>query len=246
MEIAERNKWLKYKFMTTSKQLLSYLPETQIMTYMSLWNLMDRYGSVIVKPVKGSRGSGVIQITSLGNNRYLLHFENVKTTIQGKENTYEYLSRKIGSSSYVVQRVISRPTVFGRPFDFRVIVQRKKHSKDWVVTAKIAKVAGKGYLVSNISRSNGTVLPVNAALSKSTIKHLSRNTLQSQVNQVSLMTARTLENFFKGHNIYGLDVGLDQKGHVWVIEANLFPLMSHFLKMKDQTMYRRIMEYKNG
>lgn len=246
MKKAERNKWLKYQFMTTSKELIPYLPETKIMNNTSFWNMMERYRSVIAKPVKGSRGSGVIQITSLENNRYLLHFENVKTIIQGKQNTFKYLKRKIGSSSYVVQSVISRPTINGRPFDLRVIVQRKKTSAPWVVTAKIAKVAGKNYLVSNISRSKGTVLLVNNAFKKSSIKHLSTKTLQSEVNKVSLMTSKVLEKFFKGHNIYGLDIGLDDDGRVWVIEANLFPLMSHFLKMKDKTMYRRIMAYKNG
>ncbi|SFJ87455.1 YheC/YheD family protein [Thermoflavimicrobium dichotomicum] len=245
MANATRNKWLKYKFMKT-RQLLPYLPETQIMTRDSLWNLVKKYRRVIVKPVKGSRGSGVIQISSIGNNKYVLHYENRRITIQGKEKTYQYLKRKMGSSKYIVQRRISRPTVNGRPFDMRVIVQRRRNSNVWAVTGEVAKIAGKGYIVSNISRSKGTVMPVKIALKKSSIQNLSTKTLQSKIKRVAILTARRLESFFKGHRIYGLDIALDKNGHVWIIEANLFPILSHFRKLKNKTMYRRIMEYKEG
>jgi D-alanine-D-alanine ligase-like ATP-grasp enzyme len=41
-------------------------------------------------------------------------------------------------------------------------------------------------------------------------------------------------------------MGLDQNGHIWIIEANRSPMMSHFRKIKDKTMYHRIVEYKKG
>ncbi|WP_391563884.1 YheC/YheD family protein [Paenibacillus cremeus] len=39
----------------------------------------------------------------------------------------------------------------------------------------------------------------------------------------------------------GLDIGLDNKGRIWIIEANLKPNIFPFLLLKDKTMYRRIM-----
>jgi glutathione synthase/RimK-type ligase-like ATP-grasp enzyme len=245
MENASRNKWLKYKFMIT-KKLLPYLPETRLMTRESLWSLIKKYRHVIVKPVKGSRGSGVIQVSSIGKDKYLLHYENKSIRIRGKEKTYQYLKRKMGSKKYLVQRKISRPTVNGRPFDIRAIVQRKRNSSSWKVTGKVAKIAGKGYIVSNISKSKGTVMPLKIALKKSSIKHLSTKTLESKIKKVARRTAKRLAYFFKGHRIYGLDIALDKKGHVWIIEANLFPILSHFRKMKDKKMYYRIMKYKKG
>ncbi|MBA4601841.1 YheC/YheD family protein [Thermoactinomyces mirandus] len=248
---ATRNKWLKYKFMKT-KRLLPYLPETRIMTRASFWNLLGKYRHILIKPIRGSRGKGIIQVSAIGNNQYGIHFENRRITIRGKENTYRYLKRKIKSSKYrtqsgyIVQRRIPRPTVNGRPFDIRAIVQRPKSFKSWVVTGKIAKIAGKGYIVSNISRSNGTVMPLEIAIKKSSLKKPSIKILISKVNKVAILTARRLESFFKGHRIYGLDIVLDQNGHVWIIEANLFPILSHFRKLKDKTMYRRIMAYKAG
>jgi hypothetical protein len=241
-----RNKWFKYRFLKKSEEIAPHLPETRIMTKKAFWDLIAKYRHVIVKPVGGSRGQGVIQVSSIGNNKFALHFENIRHKIQGKENTYMYLKRKIGSIRYMVQRRISRPTINSRPFDLRVITQRRRYSDLWFVTATVAKVAGKGYIVSNNTRSRGALLPVLTAFQRSTIKHLSPQTLLSSIERIALLSTKRLATYFKGHRIYGLDMGLDQKGSVWIIEANLYPSTSHFWKLKDKTMYHRIMEYKKG
>ncbi|GLI10861.1 hypothetical protein YDYSG_68970 [Paenibacillus tyrfis] len=241
---ATKDKWLKYWFLKKYKRLDPYVPETRMMSRYALWKLVSKYQHVILKPVRGSRGQGVIQVSSLGGNTYALHFENIKIKLQGKESTYKYIQRRIGNTRYMIQRRIARPTIAGCPFDMRVIIQRKEYSSKWKVTAKIAKVAGRGYIVSNNERSKGRLLPVKAAIQKSTIKHLSSPRLQWKMNRVSVRAARRLSVLFPRHRIYGLDVGFDLKGHPWIIEANLFPSMSHFLKMKDRTMYRRIRAYK--
>jgi glutathione synthase/RimK-type ligase-like ATP-grasp enzyme len=243
---AAKNKWLKYLYLKKSKRLTHCMPETQIATKHTFWNLIAKYEHVIVKPVRGSRGRGVIQVSSLGDNRYELHYENQKTTIEGKKNTYRYIKSIIGSNGNMVQRRIDRPTIDDRPFDLRVIIQRRRNSYLWKVTGRVAKVAGQDYIVSNNTRSNGDLLPVRTAFQNSTIKHLSSQTLLSKIDRIALRSAKRLATYFKGHRIYGLDMALDQDGRVWIIEANLFPSRSHFRKLEDKTMYRRITSYKKG
>lgn len=249
MREATRNKWWKYKFMKSSKMLSPYIPETKMMNHSSIRNLLEKYKHIIIKPVKGSRGIGVIQLSYHGNDTYTLHYEKMRHTIRGKQQAKAFLNRclmrkYLQRHGYVVQPSISRATIGHRPFDLRVIVQRRINSGQWKVTAKIAKVAGNGYIVSNISRSNGDVLPVHTAIERSSIRHLNTNDIQARIDKIAILSAQRLSTFFKGHRIYGLDMGIDKDGRVWVIEANLFPLMSHFRKLKDPTMYRRIMVYK--
>jgi glutathione synthase/RimK-type ligase-like ATP-grasp enzyme len=246
MKSATKNKWFKYWYLKKTRMLGRYVPETLMMSRNALWLLISKYRHVIVKPVRGSRGRGVIQVSSLGNHAYRLHYEKTRITLQGEERTYRYLARLIGSTAYMVQRRISRPTIKGCPFDMRVIVQRRRNSKVWKVTGKVTKVAGKGYIVSNSTRSKGGLLLVETALRKSSIQHLSKRRLQSNLNKIALQATRRLATYFKGHRMYGLDMGPDQNGHIWIIEANLFPARSHFRKLKDKTMYRRITSFKNG
>lgn len=240
-----RNKWIKHLFMKGSVKLAPHLPKTRRMTRSSFWKLMAQYGRVIVKPIGGSRGRGVIQVSAIGNGRYKIQEENRKIKKSGKGRTYDHVKRLAGPHGYLVQRKIHRARVNGRPFDTRVIVQRKRKSDTWKVTGKVAKVAGKGYIVSNIERSKGTVLPVRTAIKLSTLKGRSSTILKKKLDKVAILSAKRLRVLFPGHRIYGLDLALDHKGRVWIIEANLFPSRSHFLKLKDKSMYNRITRYKH-
>jgi glutathione synthase/RimK-type ligase-like ATP-grasp enzyme len=244
MKSATTNKWFKYWYLKRARRLSHYVPETRILSQKNLWLLISKYRHVIVKPIRGSRGRGVIQVSSLGNHEYALHYEKTKITLQGKDSTYQYIKSKTDSTSYMVQRLISRPTIDGRPFDMRVIIQRRRNSPVWKVTAKVAKVAGEGYIVSNNTRSGGDLLLVKKALRKSSIHHLSKRKLLFKIDKIALRATRRLAKYFNGHRIYGMDMGPDQRGHIWIIEANLFPARSHFRKLKDKTMYRRITSYK--
>jgi len=240
-----KNKYAKYKFMKKSASLAPYLPETRKMSRESLWSLLNRHRHVMVKPVWGSRGRGVIQVSDLGHDKYAIHYENMKKMKRGRKKTYRYIKRKIGSAAYMVQKRIARPTINKCPFDMRVIVQRKKRSSRWVVTGRVIKVAGKNYIVSNNTRSHGKLLRFKTGIRRSSISHLSVTKLKSRIDKVSLRSAKRLKALFPGHRIYGLDVATDRKGRVSIIEANLYPAMSHFLKLKDFKMYRRILSYKS-
>lgn len=239
-----RTKMRKYRCLKGSERLAGHLPKTGWLTKDNLWSLVDRFGEVILKPLGGSRGAGVILVKADGGDRYMVHSENRRFTIVGKEQTYRWLKRKIGDRTYLVQRRIRLATVHDRPFDIRVIVQRKRHSSLWKVTGKAAKVAGEGYIVTNISRSGGNVLPVKTAIDKSSLSRFHTQTLLSDIERVAIRSAKRLGKIYPSQRIYGMDIGLDQNGHVWIIEANRNPLLSHFLKLPDRSMYHRILSYQ--
>jgi hypothetical protein len=241
-----RSKWTKYTFMSGSEGLRPHIPKTRLFTQKALWKCMNQYGDVILKPVYGSRGAGVFRLSSVGHDEYLIHCEKISTFVHGKKEVFDYLNGKIESRSYIVQRRVHLAKVNDHPFDIRVIVQRRGKSDSWKVTGKVAKVAGKGYVVTNITRSGGTVLPVKTAIQSSSLKLHSRRSLLSEIETVALLSARILSKrkLYSNQRIFGFDMGLDQEGRVWIIEANLKPMLSHFRKLKDRTMYRRILKHK--
>ncbi|OAB41466.1 YheC/YheD family protein [Paenibacillus glacialis] len=241
-----KNKWLKYKYLEHSSSLIPYLPRTKQFSHHNFLRMMDKYGQVIVKPIGGSRGRGVYQITNLGEDLYEIHIENRQLQFTGLNAAYRYLKEHVRYHRYMVQRLITRATVHGRPFDMRVIVQRRRHHSTWKVTGKVAKVVGHGYIVSNIERSNGKLMRVSSALSESSLRDMSKTMLKHKIKRVAIRSVKRLDRLFLGHRIYGLDIGLDQEGHVWIIEANLFPSRSHFRMLKDKSMYRRISSYIRG
>jgi hypothetical protein len=238
------NKLGKYRFMKDSSLLSPHLPATERMTKSSFHDFLARFGSVIVKPNSGSRGAGVVKVTLLGNEKYIIHKENKRITVKGKQNVYAQLRKRVGLRPYIVQRPVHLATINKCPFDIRVIVQRRRNTHEWNVTGELVKVAGKGYIVTNITRSKGKLLSLQTGIRSSSITARSLETMVSDIHRIALTTARTLKQYYPWQHIFGLDIGLDQNGHVWIIEANKAPSMSHFLKIKNYAMYRRIMSYK--
>ncbi|MFC5468805.1 YheC/YheD family protein [Cohnella suwonensis] len=239
-----QNKYKKYKFMKKSRKLRRHLPDTKKMTKKTLMDFLKEYRDIILKPMGGKRGRGVIRVSEVNRDRYEIHYEYMKEIVEENERLYDAVNRYIGNRRYIVQRRIPLATIKGRPFDIRVIVQRISKLHPWKVTGKAVKVAGEGYIVTNIERSKGTVLPFRRAIRKSSLKNASSTVLGSKMNKVAIRAATRLSKLFKEKYIYGFDMGLSSRGRVWIIEANLSPMLSHFKKMDNKRMYRRILRYR--
>jgi hypothetical protein len=124
-----------------------------------------------------------------------------------------------------------------------VIVQRKTKSAPWKVTGIIARRAGKGYIVTNITK-NGKSLELIDAIKKSSLSNQFISPLLSEIDTVSLKLTEVLSNKYPWKRIFGYDLGIDTDGQLWIIEANPLPALKGFRTLKDQSMYRRIKKFK--
>ena len=234
-------KWTKYKMMKQSPELAGYLPETAKLDKTEFWRLLRKYGGVIVKPSRSYGGNGVVQVTVKKDGRLEVRTENRQEIFTGEKHLYRYV-QKITGRNYIVQQKIPRITVDKRPCDFRVMVQRKRND-DWTVTGKLAKVAGHGYIITNIRRSKGKVLPAEEALKLSSLANASPEKLLAAMDELALKAARHLQHFYPQYRMFGFDMCVDQQGKVWIIEANVKPALSLFRQFKDKQMYTLIMRY---
>ncbi|MED4781370.1 YheC/YheD family protein [Brevibacillus choshinensis] len=235
-------KLTKYYVLRASSPLVGALPHTRPFSKRSLYAFLDRYRKVIAKPASGSGGAGVIMISSRGKSSYRVQRGATRRTTRGKKDTYWYLRRNI-RTRYLVQRGISLARINGRPFDVRVMVQRRSGSH-WVVTGMLAKVAGKGYIITNVKRSGGRVLPLSTAIRRASIRRSSTDAIIARLHRIALLAANRLATYYTHQRVFGLDMGIDANGRVWIIEANLRPDISLFLKLSDKQMYRKIVSYQ--
>ena len=67
--------------------------------------------------------------------------------------------------------------------------------------------------------------------------------IQEKIKNLSLKTAKKLQKYYPFLCTVGLDVGLDKKGKVWIIEANFAPNKELFLRLKDKSVYKLILSY---
>jgi len=241
------NKWVQYLTFKKNKQVAQHIPKTKkFLLAEDLWNLVEKYHTVIIKPRKGSRGKNIFKINALESDKFEIHYLNSKRKFIDKDSAYIYLQKTKSPRPYIVQRYIPLANINGHPFDIRVVVQKQKNGNGWVVTGKVAKLAGKGFFVTNNALSRGSALPVTEAIEASNIHKSYKDSkeLVSELERIVLIAVKTLEKRFHWRHIYGFDMGIDSDGHIWIIEANSKPILSHFRKLPDKTMYHTIKELK--
>lgn len=218
--------------------LREYLPATKLFSPDMLWRYVEDYEKVMLKPSGGGGGAGIIQLTDKGNDRYLVHAGSTKRVVEGREKTVSYVKSLFRPKQYLLQPLISLGRINGRPFDVRVMVQRSGKKSPWTVTGWVAKLAGPGYVVTNVARSRGKVLPLHTAIRLSNVE--ASDDLLDEIRHVTLEAADTLGKAYPTLREVGFDLGIDIEGKPWIIEANFRPSLSLFRKLKDQTFYKQI------
>ncbi|WP_051314754.1 YheC/YheD family protein [Alteribacter aurantiacus] len=239
------DKLTKYELLKQHPQLAPYLPHTQVLNYKSYRRLLKSYSIVVIKPTKGRRGNGVLKVSSLPEGGYEIHVGQSTTVKEGLRQSYDYLVDHVlkDKKVYIVQQYIHLQKINGSPFDVRVMVQRKKKSSKWVVTGIAVKVAAKKYFITNVASD---VLSLEDAYVKLNVSTKNRLLIQHLMSQISLTTASYLRPHYPKRRRLGLDIGIDEKGNLWIIEVNTRGTILMFQYLRDHEVISRIKEYKDG
>lgn len=235
------SKWTKYKLLLRSNKLHAHLPETAWLRVSTFWRMINKYDQIIIKPTGSYGGNGVIRVKKKDDSTYEVHKGAKKKSYTDKDQVSHYIKKKSAKNNIIQQR-ISLATVKGRPFDLRVMVQRRPHSP-WKVTGRLAKVAGKGFIVTNIRMSSGKVVSVDHAIKHSVLHAMRTSDLLSKLDKVALRAAAQLGPSYPWVRTMGIDMAFDNEGKVWIIEVNFAPMLELFLKLKDKSIFHRIKSF---
>jgi glutathione synthase/RimK-type ligase-like ATP-grasp enzyme len=238
-----KGKWKKYNVLMKDERLKPFIPETKRLNEVSFWEMMDRHQQVIVKPNRGRWGIGLMKIKRVGNDEYELHSELNKWIIQGRLDTYNIVKRYLRKKKNIVQQAIDVATINDCPFDLRVMVQKNEAHPSWVITGIVAKVASKGYFITNTAHK---VMYMQDALEESTTSTIPVYEIMQKVEEVALMAANQLSTYYVNHHIFGLDIGIDHHGNPWIFEANYSPNLSVFRLLEDEHILSKINAFKAG
>jgi hypothetical protein len=234
-------KWDWYQVLRGEKDLFPYLPETYPFHEKVLLYYLEKYNSCIIKPNISQWGIGIAVISLLKDQSFQIHSERSKAPFNDFQEVLEKIDERYTSKkAYHIQEKIPLATINDCPFDVRVMVQRKNVNSEWVVTGKITRTAANGFIVTNVAKSLSTV---EDALEASKINLKNIDSLLWEIDQLGILIARQLEKVYPDACLWGMDIGIDQSGKPWFIEANLVPDVSIFRYLSDKTMLNRIKEY---
>ncbi|QAY67290.1 YheC/YheD family protein [Paenibacillus protaetiae] len=238
--LIQRDKWLQYRILRSNPSLAGRLPDTQLLQKNALSKMLLHYQSVVLKPRDGRYGRGILFIKRNSANAYRIHYEQRAVTMRDTGKVLQLLRKKNKSRGYIVQRRLQLAQIGHKPFDIRIIAQRKKGvSSRWSVTGSYAKVAKQGYLVTNVA---SRTIPVPQALK---LAQIGNRSLLARAERIALQAAKRLGERYPTLRQVGFDIGIDRNQRIWIIEGNYQPDLRPFRLLKDPSMLRKIVWYKH-
>ncbi|WP_380702042.1 YheC/YheD family endospore coat-associated protein [Salinithrix halophila] len=212
-----------YDTLSKNEQIAKMLPDTQPWHISRLKPMVEQYRTVFLKPTNGSLGQGIIRVT-LQDGKWICQYSEATGTVTRIFPQYREalrrISRKTAGSRYIIQRGLNLVTLDDRSVDFRVLVQ-KNATGVWSVTSTVARVANDSHIVSNLARG-GTLRKAGEVLAS--IHTVGIKPDLRTMQNTALTIARTFEELAQGHFAeLGIDLVVDKRGHLWLIELNSKP-----------------------
>ncbi|WP_026672518.1 YheC/YheD family protein [Alkalihalobacterium bogoriense] len=212
------NKWVVYKALQKNASIIPYLPSTYLVEDWDIMkNTITKERSVIIKPIAGAQGKGIIILTKK-DDRYFLKTTEQPSSLQTMS---EEEGRKLCldlKNQFIFQPLL--PLIRnGSPLDLRIYLHKNKDGQ-WVEAAKAFRKGVQNHFVANLSQG-ATIVPfqnMKTMWSKENWQHLNA-ALANIIKTVPLQ----LESYFLPLFDLGIDVGIDHNGKAWILEVNSKP-----------------------
>ncbi|WP_339275551.1 YheC/YheD family protein [Paenibacillus sp. FSL W8-0426] len=235
-------KMRKYKEMLRNPVLRPYLPETHRMTKSRTLRMLKTHSSLFIKPNHGSGGSGIIRVKRLrrgfevrcGSSRKMVRRSSVLKVIH---------SYRKSKHRYLVQKGLRLAKYHGVIFDIRVYLQKPKNH--WMIAGMVARVAAPHKFVTNYHKGGHAKSLRRVLFSIFKHNHAKVNAYERKIKKLSISIAKTVNKWHSIHEL-GVDLAIDKKGRIWIIEANSHPGHMLFTQLSDRTMIRTIMANKRS
>ncbi|MHA6533316.1 YheC/YheD family protein [Paenibacillus sp. BAC0078] len=212
------SKWLKTQALLSDPRVAGYIPRTMEYSAAGLLTMLGRYSNVVIKPVVGGGGYGVIKVfrDKRGYGFTYMHSTRVFRDFSSMRHALDRFKVK---RKYLIQQGISLARISGRPLDYRVKVA--KNGDHWVFRAMVGRLARPGLFVTNLCKG-GTMLSCREGLRKSLPK-VSTSAKKAEMRRLTLICIEVMERHFPGVGELGFDYAVDHRGKIWILEVNTRP-----------------------
>ncbi|OZM58131.1 hypothetical protein CIB95_00695 [Lottiidibacillus patelloidae] len=218
------NKWEVHQMLSSELHLKLHLPETAIFSSKrSFANLVNNYECIYVKPIYGSQGRHIYRITN-ENDTYSLENSGFtstdKLTFKNDSDLFHFLKQKISKKKYIVQQGINLYEHKGRTVDFRVLCNRN-YNGEWFNSSIMARLSTPKTFVSNVAQGGELYKPEDVL---SMYAKKERDQFIKALQELALeLCLQVSKNFEGDYGELGVDLALDKKGNIWIIEINIKP-----------------------
>lgn len=238
------DKWTLTNYLTQDPTLSKLLP------YTSMWKSPDdliaalqKYPTLLLKPVNGKAGVGMIQIDRQGTEFTVVYQTQKKKTrfkFTNLNSLINSIQTLIQGKLYIIQQRIPLATYQGRPFDVRMLLQKNMRG-EWGLTGAGVRVAGVNAISTHVPMG-GRIERINKVLQTAFgTPHVSE--LKNRLATTGVNIAKYIEQKTgKLHGEMSMDIGIDENKNIWFFEANSKPMKFDEPEIRELSL-RRLIQY---
>lgn len=232
--------------------LVNLIPETTLYkSSVDVETALQKYSRIYLKPNSLSKGKGIFRITKISEHQYRIEYRTTEQNHIVNLQTLDVLDNLLNKYSiegegYIIQQEIQKASFRGNPFDFRLLYQ-KDYRGSWKPSGIVGRIASLRSVITS-PRSGGMVEEFSIILKEVFNEDLSTsNGLYENIIQLGKEICLSIEHEFGNCAELGLDMALDVKQKIWVIEVNGKPLKVSLKRLNNPGIIllynRRPIEY---
>lgn len=228
------------RLLRQSPHLRKHLPQTLPLTRTNLRRMLKKFPFVYLKPDNSCQGKGLFRVDRSGARHFWLrsredrapvHYRSLKSLY--RDLLYDKMPRR-----YLIQRGIESQTPSGQMVDIRVHLARIEGK--WVTAGIVGRVAPHQRIATN-AYSGGKSVYVYPLLTKELgYSHKSALVIIDRMISLSRRAVSVISAHYPEWAEYGLDIGIDTKGRLWIYEINIKPGSLVFKNLGTKA-YKRIL-----
>lgn len=241
------DKWKMYQWFLDERSLRPYIPETmKLSSGEDILKMVHRYRNVYIKPIQGMKGFGVVKASIKGSG-VLFQFrkdeENNGIYAGSEDEVLRAAGALFKSGDYIIQQGLNFISYNGRVVDFRCIMQKDENNR-WVCNGIVARTGARLSIVSNIS-SGGMAYPAEEILRDGLMLNQDEIfTVKERMAELCINVCKTLDRYGINYGMLGLDIGIDDKKRLWIIEINnRYPHPAIAMRANEMDSYYTVLSY---
>lgn len=241
------NKWNATQLFMETDTLHKWMPETVEYSKSRLRSMLSKHPILYIKPGNGTGGRSIIKLTTLNNKKGFAlvartrrlakktaEFENEKLLTQSLDRWVE--QEKIRNGIFMIQKGLDLELVPNHVSDMRLLIQKNKRG-EWSITGYGIRIGPRNSSTSNL-HGGGRAAEFEQIIGKrfGTAK---MEEIREECFELAHEVVRTIEKNFGSMMEFGLDIGIDKDGKVWLIEVNPKPGRDIFNGIGRKDLYRK-------
>jgi len=234
------------KLFLDTPSMRRWIPETRPYHAAALKDMIKKHPILYLKPANGTGGAGIVQIRKRENGisaqfrtramkvgKY--RFPTIEKAVTAMNRWVK--KERIRGGTFLLQQGLDLELVKGRWADVRLFIQ-KNGSGNWEVTGLGVRQAAAGSPNTNLIAKGNIGYPFQSFMKKHFGEEKTRQ-IRRQCDELAHETVRVIENRFGRMMEFGMDIGIDRSGNVWLLEVNPKPCKDIMWKIGESQNYLR-------